>query len=525
MPKVYENGFELNNKILEGVKKLGDAVACTLGPKGKNVIIQAKGKPPIITKDGVTVASHIEYSDPFENAGAQVIKQASLTTAAEAGDGTTTSTILARAIVERARKYIVAGTSPVELKRGMDAAVEEIVKQLAGKAQEIVSLEQIENIARISANGDEKIAKLIATAVDKAGRDGAVTIEESRSLETKLEVVEGFQIDSGFISNAFITDESKGTLKYTDALVMVTDQSISTVDEMLPILEVVARENRPFIIVAESVEGQALSSLIVNATRGSMRVAAIKAPRYGEERRAILQDLALAVGATFISKQFGVSVQMAKREHLGKVKSVESFKGWTTFVGGNGDYKLVDQRITNLKEEILNTSDLRDAEVLQQRVSRLASGVAIIKVGGKTEVEMFERKHRIEDALEAVKSAQKEGVLAGGGTTLAKISNGLSLTLPNQDQQFGLEVIKQACLEPIYVLARNCGEKPDVIVDKILQLSGEQENMGYDFRGSRFVDMYEIGIIDPAKVTRCALQNAVSAASTLLTTEHAIIEV
>jgi len=522
MSKVYENGFELNNKILEGVRKLGEAVACTLGPKGKNVIIQMKGKPPIITKDGVTVASHIEYSDPFENAGAQVIKQASLTTAAEAGDGTTTSTILARAIVERARKYIVAGASPVELKRGMDATVEKIVEEIAKKALQVESIEDVENIARISANGDEKIAKLIATAVDKAGRDGAVTIEESRSLDTKLEVVEGFQIDSGFISNAFITDESRGILKYNDALVLVTDQSISTVDEMLPVLEIVARENRPFIIVAENVEGQALSSLIVNASRGSMRVAAIKAPRYGEERKSILQDLALSVGATFISRQLGMNVQMTKREHLGKVKSVESLKGWTTFVGGNGDYSLIEQRIENLKSEIQNTSDLRDAEVLQQRVSRLASGVAVIKVGGKTEVEMFERKHRIEDALEAVKSAQKEGIVAGGGTTLAKIANSIKIDLPNTDQQFGYEVIKQACLEPLYVLSRNCSEKGDVIINEVLT---RDENVGYNFANRTYVDMYKEGIIDPAKVTRCALQNAVSAASTLLTTEHAIIEV
>ncbi len=525
MKKVYDNGLSLNSKILTGVNKLADAVSCTLGPKGRNVVIQSKGKNPVITKDGVTVANAVVLEDAFENVGAQVLKQASAVTATEAGDGTTTATVLARAIVNQAQKYIIAGASPTDLKRGMESAAAKIVSKIKEVSKPVTTLEDVENIATISANGDNKIGKLIATAVDKVGKDGAVTIEEGKALDTVLDIVEGFQFDSGFVSPQFITDERRGAVRYENALVMVTDHSLSSVDEMLPILEIAARENKPFIIVADNVEGQLLAALILNTLRGSMRVAAIKAPRYGEERRNILKDLALSVGATFVSRESGMLINEMKRQHLGTAKTVESLKSWTTVVGGGGNYDEVDKRIESLKTEISATSDMRECERIQERITRLASGIAIIRVGGLTEVDMVERKHRIEDALEAVKSAQMEGILPGGGTALLKLSRNLDkeISVENQDERFGVEIIMKACEEPIRKLADNSGLKADVILH---DLSSNFEDFwdGMNFATGHYSDMNEVGIIDPAKVTRCALQNAVSAASTLLTTSHAIIE-
>ena len=526
MKKVYDNGQSLNSKIVSGVNKLADAVSCTLGPKGRNVIIHNKGKNPVITKDGVTVAGSIIYDDPFENVGAQVLKQASAVTATEAGDGTTTATVLARAIVNQAQRYIIAGASPTDLKRGMEAAAGKLVEKIKESSKPVTSLADIENIATISANGDNKIGKLIATAVDKVGKDGAVTIEEGKSLETVLDIVEGFQFDSGFISREFINDERRGAVRYENALILVTDHNLSSINEMMPVLELVARENKPFIIMADPVEGELLAALILNNTRGSMRIAALKPPRYGEERKNILKDLALATGATFVSRESGMLISEVKRQHLGSVKTVDSLKNWTTIVGGGGNYDEVEKRIEALKTEIANTQDIRECERIQERITRLASGIAIVRVGGLTEVDMIERKHRIEDALEAVKSAQLEGILPGGGTALLKLSRDLDKTVSveNQDERFGLEIIMKACEEPVRKLAENSGMKPDVVVEKVSQ---ELELLwsGVNFATGEFMSLDRAGIIDPAKVTRCALQNAVSAASTLLTTSHAIVEI
>jgi len=506
--KVYDSGFSLNSKILSGVNKLTDAVSSTLGPKGRNVIIHNKGKNPVITKDGVTVANSVYFEDAFENAGAQVLKQVSSVTATEAGDGTTTATVLSRAIINQAQRYLIAGASPTDLKRGMEAATAKIVEKIKAKSKPVSSLEDIENIANISANGETKIGKLISTAVDKVGKDGAVTIEEGKSLDTVLDIVEGFQFDSGFVSPQFITDERRGAVRYENALVLVTDHNLSSIEEMMPILETVARENKPFVIVAENIEGQLLAALILNTVRGSMRIAAIKAPRYGEERRNILSDLALSVGATFVSRESGLLLQEVKRQHLGSAKSIESLKLWTTVVGGGGNYDEVEKRIDLL------------------RITRLASGIAIIRVGGLTEVDMIERKHRIEDALEAVKSAQQEGILPGGGTALLKLSRNLDKEVEtnNQDEKFGIEIIMKACEEPIRKLSENCNLKADVIIN---DLCNNYEDFwdGMNFSTGHYSDMAAVGVIDPAKVTRCALQNAVSAASTLLTTSYAIIEV
>ena len=529
MARAFNKETELNQKIVSGVKKLCEAVSTTLGPKGRNVIIHQKGKTPFITKDGVTVASHVHLEDPFENLGAQVLKQVSQRTVEDCGDGTTTSTVLAGAILVKSQKYITAGSNPTDIKRGMEKATEAIVEKLKSLSRPISTIEEIENIAKISANGDSKIGKLVATAVDKAGVDGAVSIEEGRAQETTLDIVEGFQFDAGYLSSQFITDERKGSMRYENALILVCDSVIESLDDIMPILEVVTRENKPFIIVSEGVEGQALAALIMNAVRGTAKVAAIKAPRYGQERKNLLSDLALSVGATFIKRESGMLLREAKRSDLGSVKSVEALKGWTTFVGGKGNADEIEKRIESLKAEIAQTSDLDECKKIQDRITRLAAGVAIIKVGGVTEVDMTERKHRIEDALSAVKSAQEEGILPGGGIALLRAANAISdksITTDNDDEKFGVHIILEACQEPVRRIAENCGLKPDIIVGTLLDVNKcSSDWTGFDFHTEEYVNMDTAGVVDPAKVTRCALQNAVSAASTLMTTNYAIVEV
>jgi chaperonin GroEL len=404
----------------------------------------------------------------------------------------------------------------------MDKAVAEITARLSESSKAVRSVEDIEHIATISANGDTQIGKLVAMAVDQAGKDGAITIEEARSVETSLDVVEGFQLRSGYIAGAFITDQRRQVMKHSDVLVLVTDHVVESVEEILPILEVVAREQKPFVIVAENIEGQALAALIMNTVRGNMKVAAIKAPHYGEQRRNTLKDLSLSVGATFISRESGIKLKDVKLEHLGTAKSMESQKSWSTIIGGGGDYDEIEHRIEALKSEIKQTEDLRDCEQIQERITKLASGVAIIKVGGTTEVEMVEKKHRVEDALEAVKSAQVEGLLPGGGIALLNAVKGLEVEVDHPDQELGVQIIKDVVQEPVRQMAENAGESPDLILAK---LESCDENEGYDFRSGKIVNMFEKGIIDPTKVARCALQNATSAAGTLLTTNYAIVEI
>tara|TARA_Y100001938_G_scaffold27949_1_gene37656 strand:+ start:1717 stop:3288 length:1572 start_codon:yes stop_codon:yes gene_type:complete len=521
--KKYNNGNELGEKILSGVNKLANNVASTMGPGGRNVILHQKGSNPIITKDGVTVAKFVEFEDPFENAAAQIIKQASEQTNSLAGDGTTTATVLARAILTNAQKYLKAGSNPVELKRGIDAAVEVVVDSVSEQSKPISSEEDIANIATISANGDTSIGTLVAKAVDLVGKDGAITIQEARSHETSLDVVEGFRFDSGICASAFVTDERRGVAKHEDALVLVTDYSVETVEEIFPILEVAAREKRPLIIVADNVEGQALAAMIMNAMRGTMKVAAIKAPRYGEERRNILNDLALSVGATFISRQSGMRLQEATLEHLGRAKTVESSKSNTTVVGGNADYEEVDNRISTLKAEMSQTDDLRECEKIQERITRLSSGIAIINVGGATEVEMIEKKHRIEDALSAVDSAQTEGIVPGGGTALVNASKSLKgMKLANEDQKLGVDIVRRAIEEPLRQMVKNAGQSPDVILEKVR--ASTSKTRGYNVASGKFEDLFKSGVLDPAKVTKTALRNAASASSTLLTADFAIIE-
>ena len=524
MSKHYDCNSSLNEKILSGVAKLADNVAATYGPRGRNVLLQSAGRPPVITKDGVTVAKFIELEDPFENAGAQVIKQSAIQTNSDAGDGTTTATILSRAILDQSQKYLSAGASPVELKRGMDKALDAVVENLKQEATPISSQEDIAHIATISANGDNTIGSLIAMAVDQVGKNGAITVEEARSLKTTLDVSEGFQINSGYISPAFVTDERRGAARHTDAFVLVTDKKIETVDAMLPVLELVSRSSRPLIIVAEEVEGQALAALIMNTMRGTLKVAAVKAPRYGEERRQILRDLATVVGATFVSVETGKQLNELKLTDLGTASTVEITKHATTFVDGGGDTENVEKRVDELKAdfEAIDETDLHACERLQERITRLASGVAIIRVGAATEIEMIEKKHRIEDALEAVRSAQQEGIVPGGGVALIRAVQTLEVDTTTEDQDLGVKIIRDAAYAPLRQMATNAGESADLIIDKVC---GEVGNNGYDFSSKKITNLVASGVIDPVKVTRCALQNAVSVASTLITTNHAVIEV
>tara|TARA_R100001079_G_C4441650_1_gene149188 strand:+ start:105 stop:1676 length:1572 start_codon:yes stop_codon:yes gene_type:complete len=521
MSRKYCSNEELQSKILKGVETLADNVATTLGPKGRNVILQEKGKRPIITKDGVTVAKFVEFEDHFMNAGAQVIKQAAEQTNSDAGDGTTTTTILCRAILQHAQRYITAGVSPVELKRGIDKAVASVVDNLEEQSRPISSLEDIKRIATISANGDKVIGNLVATAVDAAGKDGAITIQEARSVETSLDLVEGFRLASGWAASAFVTDERTAMARYDKALLLVTDEKIETVDQILPVLEVVAREGRPLVIFAEEIEGQALAALIMNTVRGTMKVAAVKAPRYGEERRGILEDLATSVGATFVSRLSGLKVCDAKLSDLGSATKIEISRYLTTIMGGTGDLDDIESRIETLKAQLEETDSLHECERLQDRITKLASGVAVIRVGGATEIEMIEKKHRIEDALEAVKSAQQEGIVAGGGTALVRASIDLQVEVSNDEQELGVEIIKGAIQEPLKQMATNAGASADLSVNRILSA---EDHEGWNFSTGEFVDLFESGILDPAKVTRCALQNAASAAGTLLTANYAIVQ-
>ena len=522
MSRAYNSQRELQQKIMNGVNILADNVASTLGPRGRNVLLQEKGQMPFITKDGVTVAHFVELDDPFENAAAQVIKQAAIQTNADAGDGTTTATVLARAILKEAQRYIATGVSPIELQRGIEIGVKEITQRLKEMAKPVASTDDIAHIATISANNDSTIGELIALAVDRVGQDGSITIEESRSLETSLDISEGFRFNSGYCATAFITDERRAMLHYEEPLILVTDHKIAAVELILPLLELVAREGRPLIIVAEEIEGQALAAMIMNAMRGTLKIAAIKAPFYGQERRNTLDDLALSIGATFISRESGTKLSDVKLQHLGSANSIESTKYTTTIVGGNADFEEIENRIASLKEMIKAAKSIQEGEVIQGRVVRLASGVGVIKVGGATEVEMTEKKHRIEDALAAVRSAQEEGIVPGGGTALLRASENIKLEeLGNNDQTLGASIVKEICKEPIRQMALNAGASPDLILE---QVNNSKDEQGWDFRKGELTDLYKNGVIDPVKVTRTALQNAASCAGTLITTNFGIIQ-
>ena len=527
MSKVYSNNQELSTKLLEGVTTLAENVGATLGPKGRNVILQKKGERPVITKDGVTVASFVTLDDPVANLGAQVIKQAAQVTADDAGDGTTTSTVLAHEIFRKASAHLTAGISPVEIKRGMDKAVTALTSEMQDKARPIETIDDIRHIATISANGDKHLGNLIAEAVDKAGKDGAITIEPANSSTTSLELIEGFQFDSGYLSPQFVTDKRRWTMRHENALVLVSDTTISAVEQIFPALQIASREGRALVIVAEDVQDQALAALIMNTVRGTMKVAAIRAPGYGEERRACLEDLAMSVGATVLGPASKQSLSKVDISHLGTVKVCEAKKNWSTFVGGSGDPSCLEERVEQLKAEIKQTDSIKECERIQTRINRLASGVAILKIGGTTEIEMMEALHRAEDALQAVRSAQQEGTVAGGGTALVQASERIqdipfdTLGLESEDQSLGARIVLSAVSAPLRKMAQNAGLSVDLTEKTVREA---EAGMGYNFATGKVTDLYQSGVIDPLKVTKTALLNAVSAAGTLITTSHGIVE-
>ena len=521
MHREYDDGSSLHKKIIEGVDILADNVASTLGPKGRNVLLREKGKPPFITKDGVTVSRFVKLEDPFMDAAAQVIKEASENTNTHAGDGTTTATVLSRAILKNAHKHLINDSSVVEIKRGIDKAAEAICTKLDDLASPVQTKDDIEHIAIISANNDAAIGTLISNAVESVGKDGSISIEEAGSLETSLELKEGFNFPGGYAAGAFINDGRRGTVIYEDSYVLVADAKLDRVDDILPVLEQVAREGKPLVIVATEVEGQALAALIMNTVRGTMKVAAVKISRYGAERRNIMSDLCLATGASYITKNAGLKLQDVKLEHLGTCSKIEISKHNTTIVDGARNHEEVEKRLETLKAELEQAKSLPECERIQERITRLAAGVAIIKVGAATQVEMIEKKHRVEDALEAVKAAQLDGIVPGGGVAFLRVLKDLEVNVDNQDQAIGAQCVADAIREPIRQMAKNAGLSPDIIESVVQNLEG---NQGFDFGKETECDMIESGIIDPVKVTKVALKNAASAAGTLIMTGYSILE-
>jgi chaperonin GroEL len=516
-------GNDIRQKLLNGANKLADAVASTLGPRGQNVILYKRGAEPVITKDGVSVARVVELDDDYEQAAVEVLRQAALQTEKTSGDGTTTSTVLARAILIAANKHIAAGASSTDIKKGIDAAVEAICDRITELAQPVSSEEEIRHVATVSANGDEAIGALIAEAVAAAGKDGSITIEESRSLKTILDVVEGFRFDGGFVSPQFITDHRRAVIEYRDALVFVTDETLDNVEEMLSILEVAARDGRPFVIVAEEIEGQLLAALIMNRMRNNMKIAAVKAPKYGEERRNLLEDIALITGATLVSKDSGIRLKDVRLEHLGGAKRIEISKRRTILSDSDVDYEELEKRVESLAALMKDTEDLKEAEAIQERITRLQSAVAVVRIGGATEIEVTEKKHRVEDALEAVRSAQEEGIVPGGGTALLKAAHAVRVELANEDELRGAKALAEACTAPMKQILKNADVSSDLVMNT-LPYDEESLNVGFNARTENFEDLVESGVIDPAKTVKCALQNAASAAGTLLTTNCAVLK-
>ncbi len=521
--KHYGKDQELQQKLLKGVEILADNVCSTLGPKGRNVILKGKEGNPIITKDGVTIANFIDLDDPFENLAAQIVKQAAAKTNQVAGDGTTTSTVLTRAVYKKALKYVNSGAAPVDLKRGMDKAREDIVEIIKQNATKVSSMENLKHVATISANGDKVIGDLLATAIEQAGVDGGIKIEDAKSSQTTLEMVEGFIFDSGFVSPRFVNDERRNAVNYDNPIFFITDHKLEHVEPVLPILELAARESRPLVIIADEVEGQFLASLIMNSVRGSMKVAAVKAPRYGEERREIMRDIALATGGTFFTKESGRDFSDFKLKEFGSASSVDVTKFGTTIIGGKADYEALEERIEILKERIKEEDDLQECKKLQERINRLVSAVAIIKVVVLTEVEMIEKKHRIEDALGAVTAAQKHGFHAGGGVGLLRASKDAEGdSEASEDIQLGYKIVVDACSEPFRQICRNCGLSEDVLIQTVLEQ--DERDTGYNFANGELCNLIEEGVIDPVLVTCVALENSVSVAGTLITTNYAVVD-
>jgi chaperonin GroEL len=509
--------------ILRGVNQLADAVKATLGPKGRNAILDKKFGAPLITKDGVTVAKEIELKDPYENMGAQLVREVASKTSDVAGDGTTTATVLAQAIYREGVKNITAGANPMDIKRGIDKAVDVVVEELKKLSKPCKSKKEISQIGTISANNDATIGDLIAEAMEKVGKDGVITVEEAKSMTTSLDVVEGMQFDRGYISPYFITDAERMEASLEDVFILINEKKVSSMKDLLPILEQVAKMGRPLVIIAEDVEGEALATLVVNKLRGTLNVAAVKAPGFGDRRKAMLEDIAILTGGQVISEDLGLKLENVKLTDLGRAKRVTIDKDNTTIVEGHGDKKKIDARIKQIKAQVEETTSDYDREKLQERLAKIVGGVAVINVGASTETEMKEKKARVEDALHATKAAVEEGIVAGGGVAFLRCVLALDKVkdLPH-DQQVGVTIVKRSLEEPIRQIAQNAGLEGSVVVEHVRK---EKETVGFDAATEKYADMFEAGIIDPTKVTRCALQNAASVAGLMLTTEVMVTEI
>ncbi len=512
---------DARRKILSGVEQLAAAVKVTLGPKGRNVVIDKKFGSPTITKDGVTVAKEIDLEDAFENMGAQMVKEVAEKTSDIAGDGTTTATILAESIYREGLKNVTAGSNPMELKRGIEKAVAKIVEELGKLSTPIKDKKEIAQVASIAANSDTNIGELIAEAMDKVGKDGVITVEEAKSTATTLDVVEGMQFDQGYLSPYFVTDAERMEVLLEDAYILIYEKKISSIKDILPLLEKIARVGKPLMIIAEEVDGEALATLVVNKIRGTFVACAVKAPGYGDRRKAMLEDIAILTGGKAITEDLGIKLENIDIEDLGRAKKIKIDKENTTIVEGAGKDASIKARISQLKKQIDDTDSDYDKEKLQERLAKLAGGVAVINVGAATETEMKEKKARVEDALHATRAATQEGIVPGGGVALIRTIAALDKLKLEGDEKIGLNIIKRAIEEPLRQIAQNAGLEGSVVVQRIKQ---EKTNIGYDVSQDAYVDMIEAGVIDPTKVTRSALQNAASIAALLLTTEALIVD-
>ncbi len=515
-------GEDARSKMVRGVNTLANAVKATLGPKGRNVVLEKSFGAPTITKDGVSVAKEIELADAFENMGAQMVKEVASKTSDNAGDGTTTATVLAQALIREGSKAVAAGMNPMDLKRGIDQAVKAAVDQLKSISKPTADDKAIAQVGTISANSDESIGNIIADAMKKVGKEGVITVEEGSGLENELDVVEGMQFDRGYLSPYFINNQQSMSAELDDPFILLHDKKISNVRDLLPVLEGVAKAGKPLLIVAEEVEGEALATLVVNTIRGIVKVCAVKAPGFGDRRKAMLEDMAVLTGGTVISEEVGLQLEKATIADLGRAKKIQVSKENTTIIDGAGDTSGIEARIKQIKAQIEETSSDYDREKLQERVAKLAGGVAVIKVGASTEIEMKEKKARVEDALHATRAAVEEGVVPGGGVALVRALQAIGeLKGANEDQNHGIQIALRAMEAPLREIVTNAGEEPSVIVNRVKEGSG---NFGYNAANGEFGDMIEFGILDPTKVTRSALQNAASIAGLMITTEAMVAE-
>ncbi|KWB47603.1 molecular chaperone GroEL [Burkholderia ubonensis] len=509
-------------RILTGVNLLADAVKVTLGPRGRNVVLERSFGAPTVTKDGVTVAKDIELLDRFENMGAQMVKQVAAKTSDVAGDGTTTATVLAQVIVREGMKYVASGLNPMDLKRGIDQATAVVVDELRKLSRAVTTSKEITQVGAISANADEEIGRIIAEAMEKVGKDGAITLEEGKSLQSELDVVEGMQFDRGWLSPYFITDPEKQLAVLEEPYILVHDRKISSIHDLLPVLEAVAKAGKPLLIIAEDVEGEALTTLVVNSLRGILKTVAVKAPGFGDRRKAMLEDIATLTGGLVISEETGKQLEKVALEDLGRAKRVEVEKEATTIIDGAGERKTIDGRIQAIRRQIEETTSDFDREKLQERIAKLSGGVAVIKVGAATEVEMKERKARVEDALHATRAAVEEGIVPGGGVALLRARAALkTLRGANTDQDAGIRIVLRALEEPLRQIASNAGEEASVVLNRVLEQPG---NFGWNAASDTYGDLMEMGVVDPTKVTRTTLQNAASVAGLILTTDAVVAE-